>query len=161
MDRRLEPCTFGQGSNPLNNKFSILCTVMNSNRFMNSSEQYRFMNSDRYFGKYQKKSIKTRNFAEKIDKKPKFRRTDNRKGISCRDAPIHEISADISDFSNLGFSHILFSFDSQCFSHVFHICIIIILCMLKKVMMYCTFMVVWRCFHQFDDQQPCLAFSVY
>ena len=92
MDRRLEPCTFGQGSNPLNNKFSILCTVMNSSRFMNSSEQYRFMNSDRYFGKYRKKSVKTRYIAEKTDKNPKFRRTDNRKGISCQDAPIHEIS---------------------------------------------------------------------
>ena len=98
MNKRLEPYTFGQGLNPLNNKFSILCTVMNSSRFMNSCEQYRFMNSDRYFGKCRKKSVKTRYIT---DKKPKFRRTDNRKGISCRDAPIHEISADISDFSNL------------------------------------------------------------
>ena len=70
MDRRLEPCTFGQGLNPLNNKFSILCTVMNSSRFMNSSEQYRFMNSDRYFGKYWKKSVKTRYIAEISPKKP-------------------------------------------------------------------------------------------
>ena len=92
MDRRLKPCTFGQGSNPLNNRFSILCTVMNSSRFMNSSKQYRFMNSDRYFGKYRKKSVKTRYIAEKTDKKLKFRRTDNLKGILCRDAPIHEIS---------------------------------------------------------------------
>ena len=70
MDRRLEPCIFGQGLNPLNNKFSILCTVMNSSRFMNSSKQYLFMNSDRYFGKYRKKSVKTRYMAEISPKKP-------------------------------------------------------------------------------------------
>ena len=38
--------------------------------FMYSSEQCRFMNSDRYFGKYRKKSVKNRYIAEISPKKP-------------------------------------------------------------------------------------------
>ena len=44
-------------------------------------------------GNIGKKPIYRRNFAEKTDKKPKFPMADNRKEISCRHSPIHEISA--------------------------------------------------------------------
>ena len=96
MDGRLESCTFGQGSNPLNNKFSILCTVLNSSRFINSTDSCTVIDISGNIGK---NPIYRRNFAEQTDKKSKFPMTDYRREISCRHSPIHEISADISDFS--------------------------------------------------------------
>ena len=70
---------------------------MNSYRY----EQYQYIGQ--ILGNIPK-NIYRRNIADKWKKNSKFLLTDYRRDISCRHSPIHEISADISEIFNLGYT---------------------------------------------------------